>query len=198
MFWWHVSRKFYVFHIYGNIWHISKALPNFIMSLNAQTDDFQAHSFNFELQCCMVYWVIEAETYWPPFSRRHCQMNFPEWKGAISLNISLKFVPTVRIINILAIIQIMVWPTRRQAIIWSNDGLVYWRISASLGLNDLTVNLNRRVDEHPDNINDDAYVFISVILYATTSHIAAKLTRLSKQCTCLHIMYLCQYQIIVA
>ena len=29
-------------------------------------------------------------------------------------------------------------PTRRQAVIWTNDGLVYWRIYASLGLNDLT------------------------------------------------------------
>ena len=29
-------------------------------------------------------------------------------------------------------------PTRRQSIIWTNDGLVYWRIYASLGLNDLT------------------------------------------------------------
>ena len=28
-------------------------------------------------------------------------------------------------------------PTRRQAIIWTNDGLVYWRIYAPLGLNEL-------------------------------------------------------------
>ena len=28
-------------------------------------------------------------------------------------------------------------PTRRQAIIWTNDGLSYWRIYASLGLNEL-------------------------------------------------------------
>ena len=27
----------------------------------------------------------------------------------------------------------------RQAIIWTNDGLVYWRIYASLGFNELTV-----------------------------------------------------------
>ena len=29
-------------------------------------------------------------------------------------------------------------PKRRQAIIWTIDGLVYWRIYASLGLNELT------------------------------------------------------------
>ena len=30
-------------------------------------------------------------------------------------------------------------PTRRQAIIWTNDGLAYWHIYASLGLNELLV-----------------------------------------------------------
>ena len=29
-------------------------------------------------------------------------------------------------------------PNRQQAIIWSNDGLVYWCIYASLGLNELS------------------------------------------------------------
>ena len=29
-------------------------------------------------------------------------------------------------------------PNRRQAIIWINDDLVYWRIYASLGLNEFT------------------------------------------------------------
>ena len=28
-------------------------------------------------------------------------------------------------------------PSRWQAIIWTNDGIVYWRIYASLGLNEL-------------------------------------------------------------
>ena len=28
-------------------------------------------------------------------------------------------------------------PSRRQAIIWTNDGLVYWRIYASLRLSEL-------------------------------------------------------------
>ena len=34
-------------------------------------------------------------------------------------------------------------PTRRQAIIWTNDGIVYWRIYASLGLNELTQAMTR-------------------------------------------------------
>ena len=46
----------------------------------------------------------------------------------ISIKFSLKFVPKVRINNIPALVQIMAW--RRQ---W---GLVYWRIYASLGLNE--------------------------------------------------------------
>ena len=29
-------------------------------------------------------------------------------------------------------------PTRRQAIIWTKDGLAYWRIYESLGLNELS------------------------------------------------------------
>ena len=37
----------------------------------------------------------------------------------ISISISLKFVPEVRINNIPALLQIMAW---RQAIIWTNDG----------------------------------------------------------------------------
>ena len=32
-------------------------------------------------------------------------------------------------------------PTRRQAIMWANDDMVYWRIYASLGLNELTINV---------------------------------------------------------
>ena len=49
----------------------------------------------------------------------------------ISINISLKFVPKVPINNIPALVQ----PTRRQAIIWTNDGLftdAYMRHSASI------------------------------------------------------------------
>ena len=37
--------------------------------------------------------------------------------------------------NIAAMVQTGLAPTRRQAIIWTKYGLVYWRIYASLGLN---------------------------------------------------------------
>ena len=54
----------------------------------------------------------------------------------ISTNISLKFVPKVLINNIPALVQIYgLAPTRRQAIIWSNDGKfinAYMRRSASI------------------------------------------------------------------
>ena len=49
------------------------------------------------------------------------------------IKISLKFIPKGQINNILALIQI--WPTRRQAIIWTSDGSIiyaYMRHSASM------------------------------------------------------------------
>ena len=61
-------------------------------------------------------------------------------KVQISLKISLRFVPKILINIIPALVQIMAWqlaPTRWQAIIWTNDGLGYRRIYASLGLDDL-------------------------------------------------------------
>ena len=54
---------------------------------------------------------------------------------AILIKTSLEFVPKGPIDNKPALVQIMAW---RQAIIWTNDGLVYWCIYASLGLNELT------------------------------------------------------------
>ena len=50
---------------------------------------------------------IEAETKWPPFSRRHFQIDFLEWKCMI--NISLKFVPRGPINNIPTLVQVMAW-----------------------------------------------------------------------------------------
>ena len=55
-------------------------------------------------------------------------MHILEWKR-MNIKISLKFVPKGPTNNIAA---------RRQSIIWTNDGLVYWRIYASLGLSELT------------------------------------------------------------
>ena len=71
-----------------------------------------------------------------PFCIQHFLMHFIKWK---SLNFNWNFnevccwmcswqYTSIGSYNGLA-------PRRRQAIIWSNDGLVYWRIYASLGLN---------------------------------------------------------------
>ena len=50
---------------------------------------------------------IEAETKWPPFSRRHFQTHFLSLKCINSINISLKFVPRSLINNIPLLVQIM-------------------------------------------------------------------------------------------
>ena len=48
----------------------------------------------------------------------------------------MNFVPeVVQLINIGSNNGLV--PNRRQAIIWTNDSLFYWRIYASLGLNEL-------------------------------------------------------------
>ena len=52
---------------------------------------------------------IEAKTKWPPFHRRHFKCIFLNEKIWVLLNISLKFVPNVRINNIPALVQIMDW-----------------------------------------------------------------------------------------
>ena len=54
-------------------------------------------------------WHNEAGPKWPPFSRRHFQMDFLEWKLWISINISLKFVPSGPINNIPTLVQVMAW-----------------------------------------------------------------------------------------
>ena len=46
----------------------------------------------------------------PPFSRRHFQMHFLEWKCLnFSIQISLNFVPKAPVIDIAALVQVMVW-----------------------------------------------------------------------------------------
>ena len=57
----------------------------------------------------------------------------------ISINVSLKFVHKGPINNIPVLVQIMAWrrPDDKSQVIWTNDGLVNWRIYASLGLNGL-------------------------------------------------------------
>ena len=57
----------------------------------------------------------------------------------VSITMPLKFVPRGRINNIPALVQIMTsWPPGKTALIWTNDGLGYRCIYASLGVNELT------------------------------------------------------------
>ena len=56
----------------------------------------------------------------------------------ISLKISLKFIPKVRINNIPALVQMMAW-RRSGDMPLSEPMIVYWRIYASLGLSELTL-----------------------------------------------------------
>ena len=63
----------------------------------------------------------------------------------ISNNISLKYVPYGLIDNVIIGSDNGLASNRRQAIIWTNNGLVYWRIYASLGLNELVYCSNNGV-----------------------------------------------------
>ena len=55
----------------------------------------------------------------------------PSWRHCIE--ISLKFVPQGPVNNIPTLVQIMaIVPSRRQAIIWTNGGILYWRTYAWL------------------------------------------------------------------
>ena len=56
----------------------------------------------------------------------------------ISLTISLKFVPKVRINNIPALVQKMAWRPQATSHYLNQWWLIQWRIYASLGLNELT------------------------------------------------------------
>ena len=53
----------------------------------------------------------------------------------ILIHISLKFILTGPISEKPTLVQML--PVHQKAIIWTNDGAVYWCFSASLGLNEL-------------------------------------------------------------
>ena len=56
------------------------------------------------------------------------------------IQVSLKFVRKIRNRNKPVLVQISgLAPIRRQCIIWTNDGLVHWRIYASLDLDEFTL-----------------------------------------------------------
>ena len=58
-------------------------------------------------QCISTGLMIEADTKWPTYPRRHFQMHFLEWKFWIPIKISPMFVSTVPINNISALVQII-------------------------------------------------------------------------------------------
>ena len=74
------------------------------------TDTVDILETNAPVACTSVYHSpshIEAETKWPPFSRRHFKCIFLNENIWISIKISLKFVPKGPINNIPALVQIM-------------------------------------------------------------------------------------------
>ena len=76
------------------------------------------------------------------FRRWHFQTHFLSWQFRILIQFSLNFVRMVPINNKLALVHIMAWhQIGRQATIWTNDGLIYWHIYASLSLNDLNIQI---------------------------------------------------------
>ena len=56
-------------------------------------------------------------------------------------------------------------PNRREAIIWTNDGIVHWRIYASLGLNELTHLPSGRIvdDAFICNFVDENWLILVII-----------------------------------
>ena len=89
----------------------------------------------------------------------------------IWINISLKFVPKGHIHNIPSLVQILTWcqTGKKQTIIWTNDGLGYWRIYASLRLRE--VNAKKR----------SRYPIITLNLWRWMSKLSG-----NKSCTCNH------------
>ena len=77
----------------------------------------------------------------PPFSRWHFQMHFLHENVGVSIKISLSVFPRGPVNNIAALIRLVGdKPGRRQAIIWTNDGLfgdVYMRHSSSMSLGNM-------------------------------------------------------------
>ena len=67
--------------------------------------------------------LIEAETKWPPFSRRHFQIHFLQWK---CMNFAYIFIEVCSLGSNKKYSSIGsdngLTPTRRQVIFWTNDG----------------------------------------------------------------------------
>ena len=96
----------------------------------------------------MSYYIIqhiEAETNGRRFADDMFKSNFLNENVWFSINLSLitEVCPLESSQNYFRIGSYNgLAPTRRQAIIWTNDGLVWWCIYASLGLNELSSQTN--------------------------------------------------------
>ena len=126
--------------IYSETKYFAKQLLLKPRSLKAWADNSMQKHLNtptFFCPCFFCLWCYDAMTFNTLRSRQNGRyftdgifkrifVNENVW---IAVDISLKFIDSD---NGFA-------PTRRQAIIWIKDGLVYWRIYASLGPNELKV-----------------------------------------------------------
>ena len=86
-------------------------------------------------------WILLTHQGWPGQDGHHFTDNiikciFCNENCCILIKNSLKYVRNVPIDNNPVVVQII---SRRQAIIWSNDDLVWWRMYVSLGINELTI-----------------------------------------------------------
>ena len=126
--WWG-NRLFYIF---TRLPCTTRCSPN-SSELNLKIPMFVFQLHNPAYHSISMAYHIEAETKWPPFFRRHFQIYFLEWKCR---NFNGDFTgvcsqySSIGSDNGLAL-------ARLQAIIWTNLGMSYWRIYASLGLNEL-------------------------------------------------------------
>ena len=69
---------------------------------------------------------------------KYWQKHFLDWKYCILTEISQKFDRHISINNKPALFQIRSWCRTGSKMIWTNDGLVYWCIYTSLGLDGFT------------------------------------------------------------
>ena len=105
-------------HWNGNVVILMKLSSLAALKVVKMTTSSAARDENFVKMTTFSFQCIEAEVQWPPFCRRHFKINF--------LN------------DTHCILNAFNW-TLIQAIIRINDGLVYWRKYASLGLNNLNL-----------------------------------------------------------
>ena len=123
-------------------WTISNKQYVHILSIDIEFAASLLHRFYILIQL-IPHYLTETEAKWPPIFRRYLQTYFLDWKltnWMRSLMSNWEYV-IIGIDNGLS-------RSRRQAIIWTNDGLVYWGIYASLGLNELIVSTAYSIHTH--------------------------------------------------